>query len=203
MRTRIEDLKKLYVFKITETSESVNEGLNNGNQNYIKEQMESLKSEILKLGKSQLQARTFAKSEYQALKDAISDIHGNNDGIIEAIIKDLLAIADGLEAGIQSGNLISNQEDNSWINGMKIVRQRVMELLEKLGVHPIQSLGTEFNPFFHKAIDIGNNPEVNDNIILAEQRRGYVRNNKVIRYAEVIVNRQLNEFAEQKGEINE
>ncbi len=203
MRKRAENLKKLDVFRITETPENVDE--DNNNQNHIKEQIESLKSEILKLGKSQLQARTFAKSEYQSLKDAISAINGNNDGAIETVINDLLSIADGLEAGIQSGNIISNPEASSWISGMMIVHQRVMELLEKLDVHPIQSLGTEFNPLFHRAIDMGNNPGVDDNIVIVEQRRGYVRDSKVIRYAEVVVNKQLDQLniIEQEDKIYE
>ena len=203
MLKKSEYLKKLHVFRITEKPEVLDEDTNNNNQNHIKEQIESLKSEILKLGKAQLQSRTYAKSEYQALKDAISAIHSNNDEMIEMVIKDLMAIADGLESGIQSGDMISNSEASSWIDGMMIVHQRVIELLEKLDVHPIQSLGTEFNPFFHKAIDMESNPDIDDNIILAEHRRGYIRDSKVIRYAEVIVNRQLNEFAEQRGEIDD
>lgn len=192
MGKRAEHLKKLDIFRITETPENIDEGINNdGQKKQIEEQIESLKSEIIKLGRSQLQARTFAKTEYQSLKDAIAGINGNNDETMQRVIKDLLSIADGLESGIQSGSRISNPEAGSWIGGMKIVHQRVMELLKKLDVQPIKSQGVEFDPFLHNAIDIGNNPEFKDNIVIVEQRRGYIRNGKVIRHAEVIVNRQL------------
>ena len=52
MGRRIEYLKKLHVFRITETPENIDIGINNDSQNHIKEQMESLKSEIAKLGRS-------------------------------------------------------------------------------------------------------------------------------------------------------
>jgi len=47
-----------------------------------------------------------------------------------------------------------------------------------------------------------NDSEIRDNIILVEQRRGYVRNGKIIRHAEVIVNRQF-EKLEGENEVYE
>lgn len=50
------------------------------------------------------------------------------------------------------------------------------------------------------AVAVEHTQEVSDNIVLEEQRRGYVRGDKVIRFAEVIVNKQTLEHAIQVEE---
>lgn len=191
--------KEMAVFKIIEEPDEID----SNDQEPIIAQLEAVKSEVIKLGKSQLQSRTFAKTEYQALKDAISNISGKDNEIIETVINELLAIADGLESGIRSGMMLSIPEADSWIEGMDMVYQRAMDLLEKLEIQPIQALGKEFDPFLHKAVAIESKPEIGNNIIIEEQRRGYMRNGKVIRHSEVVINSFLDEFLKQEEEINE
>ena len=192
-------LKHLDVFGITEEPESA---INSGSQEDIGEKLELLKAEVLKLGKSQIQTRTFARSEYQALREAIEMISANNDGITDMVIEGLLPIADGLDAGIKTGNEMPDSEMDSWIDGLRIVHQRVMELLDRLDVHPLHSVGENFDPARHTAVAVEHKQEVSDNVVLEEQRRGYMRGEKVIRYAEVIVNKRSHEHAiqvEQNG----
>ena len=94
-------LKYLDVFKITEEPEEV---ASSGYSDNVLERFELLKAEILKLGKSQLQARMFAKSEYQALREAIDTLSANgSDPVADMVIEGLLSIADGLDAGIKAG----------------------------------------------------------------------------------------------------
>jgi len=167
------------------------------------ERLESLRAEILKLGKAQIQTRMFAESEYRALREAIQEFFAGNDHVAEMVIEDLFSIADGLEAGIRAGGAISSPEMGSWLDGMKIVHQRVMELLEKFDVYPLHSVGKLFDPSLQVAVAVEHLQEVDDNIILEEQRRGYTRGDKVIRYAEVVVNKQPRESAVWVEETNE
>lgn len=191
-------LKYLDVFRITEEPEEV---ASSGHNDNVLERLELLKAEILKLGKSQLQARMFAKSEYQALRETIDTFSdSNNDPVIDMVIEDLLSIADGLDAGIKAGREIPNSEVGSWLNGMNIVHQRVIELLEKFDVHPFRSVGQPFDPAQHTAVAVEHIEDVNEHMVLDEQRRGYIRGDKVIRYAEVVVNKQPQEHAMQVEE---
>jgi hypothetical protein len=116
------------------------------------------------------------------------------------VIGHLFSIADGLEAGIRAGETMSNPEMGSWLDGIRIVHRRVIELLEKFDVHPFYSVGKPFDPSLHTAVAVEHAQEINDNIILEEQRRGYIRAGKVIRYAEVVVNKRLREPAMQMEE---
>ncbi len=160
--------------------------------NIIEEKLDIIKEEIARLGRIQARARHLAESEYKSLFEAISSI--SNDSLIEVIIDDLLVIADGLDAGIKAGEKIFDYEISSWIEGLKIVRHRVSELLEKIGIHPVNSIGTYFDPEIHKAVAVNTDPNYDDSIILDEYKCGYTRNGKIIRHAEVIVNKINNSF---------
>ncbi len=197
MRKKGSEFKYLNIFEITEEPEKATDS---GNHDGLAEKLDSLKAEILKLGKSQMQNRVFTKSEYRTLREAIETLSDDNDHMTEMVIEDLLSIADGLDAGILAGDEISNPETASWLNGMKIVQRRVMGLLEKFDIHPLQSIGKPFDPSLHMAVDVEYMQEVDDNIVLEEQRRGYMRGDKVIRHAEVIVNKQSREHAAQVEE---
>ena len=81
MRQKGSDLKDRDIFRITEEPEEV---ANSKHNNSVPEKLELLKAEILKLGKSQLQTRVFAKSEYQSLRETIELFAANNDQVAEA-----------------------------------------------------------------------------------------------------------------------
>jgi molecular chaperone GrpE (heat shock protein) len=80
-----------------------------------------------------------------------------------------------------------------WVNGLNLVRERLLAVLESGGVTPIPSVGQMFDPYLHVAVgtstQIPAGMEVTPNIIVAEERRGYRTQAGVIRFAEVVVYR--------------
>ena len=194
-------LKDADIFKITEEPEidtyeqdSDNVYLNSAtNISVIPEKLDELKEEIIKLGKVLVRTRSSSESEYKLLRESIANISVNNDDIVEEIVGDLLSIVDGLDAGIRAGKEISYYGIDSWINGIEIVQQRIIELLEKLNIQPIDCIGNQFDPSFHIAVGVANNQDFDDNTIIDEHRRGYMRDGNVLRYAEVVVNKFANQ----------
>jgi molecular chaperone GrpE len=170
------------------------------NMSIIPEKLDELKEEITKLGKVLVRTRSSSESEYKLLRESIANISVGNDDIVEdrkseileEIVGDLFSIVDGLDAGIRAGQEISDDGIDSWISGIEIVQQRIIELLEKLNIQPIDCLGNQFDPSFHIAVGVANNQDFDDNTIIDEHRRGYMRNGKVLRYAEVVVNKFTN-----------
>ncbi len=76
-----------------------------------------------------------------------------------------------------------------WLDGLRLVRERLLAILEAGGVTPIPTIGQPFDPYLHVAVDAtseGNGPA---GTIVAEERRGYRTPNGVLRYAEVVVYR--------------
>jgi len=194
-------LKDADIFKITEEPEidtneqdSDNGSLSSAtNISIIPEKLDELKEEITKLGKVLVRIRSSSESEYKLLRESIANLSVNNDDMVEVIVGDLLPIVDGLDAGIRAGKEISDYGIDSWIDGIEIVQQRIMELLEKINIQPINCIGDQFDPIFHVAVGVANNQDFGDNTILDEHRRGYMSDGKVLRYAEVVVNKLTNQ----------
>jgi len=78
----------------------------------------------------------------------------------------------------------------AWLEGLRLLRDRVWAMLEEAGVRVIPTVGQSFNPYLHVAVGTAEDDNTPPGIIVAEQRRGYQLGDKVLRFAEVIVARQ-------------
>ena len=72
-------------------------------------------------------------------------------------------------------------KDTGNIEGLDSILKNMDSLLEKNNVIPIDALGEIFDPNLHEAISIINDPELDDNTITKEIRKGYISHNKIIR----------------------
>jgi molecular chaperone GrpE len=81
----------------------------------------------------------------------------------------------------------------AWLDGLILVRERLMGVLKAGGVTPIPSVGHLFDPYLHVAVgtsaQLPAGMESTPNIIVNEERRGYRTQAGVIRFAEVVVYR--------------
>ena len=80
-----------------------------------------------------------------------------------------------------------------WLDGLRLVRQRLLAILEAGDVTPILTIGEIFDPYRHVAVGTSEHPPEGiaaaPGVIVAEERAGYQSPTGVIRYAEVIVYR--------------
>jgi molecular chaperone GrpE len=77
-----------------------------------------------------------------------------------------------------------------WLDGLRLLRERLLAILEAGGVTPIPAVGHPFNPYLHTAVattGTANPQTIEPGTIVAEERRGYQSAAGVLRYAEVIV----------------
>ena len=65
--------------------------------------------------------------------------------------------------------------------GLDSILKNIDSLLEKNNVLPIDALGEIFDPNLHEVISIVTDPELDENTITKEIRKGYISHNKVIR----------------------
>jgi molecular chaperone GrpE len=138
----------------------------------------------------------------QTAQAALDDLRqSQTDAIRQArldLIKALLPVLDGIEAGLRSGAaqikaLLPTSPDAaralaSWLKGQQLLRERLLKLLESEGVTPIPAVGQSFDPYQHVAVKAVNDPTKKTGVIVAEERRGYRYGDTVLRYADVIVN---------------
>ena len=72
--------------------------------------------------------------------------------------------------------------------GYEMATRRFDRALSNVGIMPIEAVGRPFDPKQMKAVGKQSDPEVAAGIVLAEETGGFIRNNEVVRTAEVIVN---------------
>jgi molecular chaperone GrpE len=99
------------------------------------------------------------------------------------IILSLLELLDGFERALQH----VGDAPSSWTEGVKTIYRKLVNLLERQGVTPIQSLGQAFDPRLHEAIDSVRSGDHSPGTVLDEVQRGYRWGDELLRPARVRV----------------
>jgi len=73
------------------------------------------------------------------------------------------------------------------MEGMEKVYRQLMDELEKLGVRPIEALGTDFDPNIHNAVMQEETEEYGSGKVCKELQKGYMLNDSVVRHSMVSV----------------
>lgn len=103
----------------------------------------------------------------------------------ESLIKDILPIVDDFERAIKSFDQTTDTETIK--AGVELIYHKLVKLLESKGVTPIESLGQDFDVEKHECITQFDAGEKNKGKVIDQVEKGYRQNDKVIRYAKVIV----------------
>jgi molecular chaperone GrpE len=77
----------------------------------------------------------------------------------------------------------------AWLQGLAMVRTRFLALLATADIYPIQAEGQPFDPRLHLAMATESRSDAPDGTVVVVLRKGYRQRNRVLRYAEVAVNR--------------
>tara|TARA_Y100000034_G_scaffold29691_2_gene36042 strand:+ start:1841 stop:2335 length:495 start_codon:yes stop_codon:yes gene_type:complete len=101
----------------------------------------------------------------------------------ELILK-LLPLLDNFDLALKN---TENHED--FVKGVELIFAQFVEVLEKQGLHKIDSVGKVFNPHIHEALMQDKNENKKDNEIVEEFQTGYTLNDQVIRNSKVKVNK--------------
>lgn len=101
------------------------------------------------------------------------------------IIKKYLAVKDDLDRALK--NLPESLQDEPWINGIKLIEQKLSSLLNSEGIEIVPAEGEAFDPMVHEAITSEENEEVESGFIIEVVQQGYKLGDRVIRPALVRV----------------
>ncbi len=116
----------------------------------------------------------------------------------EELIKSLLPVLDGLDAAFESGRgqvlkqpmpADTRRAIIAWLDGVRLARMRLLDVLKAHNVTPIPTVGQTFDPHRHVAVAADTSGRAPEGTILSEDRRGYTTPDKVLRFAEVLVAR--------------
>ena len=122
-------------------------------------------------------------AEFENYKKRSQKERENIYGMITGdVVATMLPIMDNLEKASEA-----KTEDIGYQEGVKLVVRQFSEALKRLGLEPIETVGTRFNPEFHEAVSHVEDSTKGEQEIVQEYRKGYKIGNKVVRHSMVIV----------------
>ncbi len=102
------------------------------------------------------------------------------------ILKDLLPVVDDFERAIANNENIDDA--NSIKEGVNIIYNKFKAILESQGLKSMEAKGKPFDSELHEAIaNVPVGDEKEKGIVIDDVEKGYYLNEKVIRYAKVVV----------------
>ena len=104
----------------------------------------------------------------------------------ENFIKKILPVVDDFERSLK--HLAESEENSSVTDGIKMIYDKLMKILDDQGVKKIDSVGKPFDVHFHEALLQKKDEQQPPHSVLDELETGYLYQDKVIRHAKVIVN---------------
>ena len=118
-----------------------------------------------------------ALADFQNLnRKTLSDIQNGVNAKVDEFILDFLKIYDDF---IRAKEVFSESKINT--DGLNSILKNMDSLLKKYQISSIDALGEIFDPNSHEAISIITDPDLDDNTITKEIRKGYISQNRVIR----------------------
>ena len=98
------------------------------------------------------------------------------------VIEKILPVVDNFERGLAGADA-----GDPFVDGMNKIYKQLTAMLTDLGVTPIESVGTEFDPNIHNAVMHVEDESVGENIVVEEFQKGYKYKDSVVRHSMVKV----------------
>lgn len=146
--------------------------------------MEAERDEIFK--NNQRRAKDFEAFKTRAERER-TETFQNQIGNLATL---MLPALDNLHRALDSAENLPGEKSESFQNfydGVGMVSEQISEILNKMGIRPIETVGEPFDPHFHEAVATESTDEFPPNTICGELLRGYMAGDKVIRHSLVKV----------------
>ncbi len=116
---------------------------------------------------------------------------------LEEFAKELLPFLDNLERAIAVAKETKDME--KMIEGIELTLSGYFKTLERFGLKTFVAEGHRFDPNYHEALSVEENPDVEENTVLKELLRGYTLHDRVIRPALVVVSKKNQSAGQKEG----
>jgi molecular chaperone GrpE len=149
----------------------------------VENETETLKSQIAELKDKYLRlVADFDNFRKRSAKERLELIQTASKDLITS----LLTVLDDSERAEKQ--MLVTQDIEAIKEGEKLVFNKLRNTLQSKGLKPMETIGHDFNPEFHEAIT--EVPAPNEKMkgkVLDEVEKGYYLNDKIIRFAKVVV----------------
>lgn len=120
---------------------------------------------------------------------AEKDVESAHKFGLEKFCNALLPVVDNLERAQQSAGITEDEAVKSLLQGVELTHKSFIDVLSKFNLEQVDPLGEPFDPQFHQAITMVENPDAEPNSVLDVMQKGYTLNGRLIRPAMVVVSK--------------
>lgn len=117
-------------------------------------------------------------------KRAARDVENARKYALENFGRDLLAVRDSLEMGIQAAD---NADVDTLLEGKEATLKLLTTTLERFGIEEVDPIGQPFDPEFHEAMTMQPSADAEPGSVLTVIQKGYSLNGRLLRPAMVVV----------------
>jgi len=103
---------------------------------------------------------------------------------VESLVEHILPVLDAFDRALDGSGDGANAE---YRKGFELIRKQLWDALAKQGLKRVESVGKDFNPHFHHAIETVETSEHADGVVIDELQPGYLFHERVLRPAMVRV----------------
>lgn len=127
------------------------------------------------------------QAEMENLKKRIQkDLESAHKYALESFAKELLAVLDSLELGLQAASGES-PEVQKFREGSELTIKQFESVFTKFNIEVVNPIGQPFNPELHQAMAMQPSADAEPNSVLNVFQKGYVLNGRLLRPAMVVV----------------
>ncbi|MEJ2418240.1 MAG: nucleotide exchange factor GrpE [Exilibacterium sp.] len=131
------------------------------------------------------QALRFQAEAQNAARRAKQDVEKAHKFGLEKFVGDLLPVVDNLERAIDA---TEGAEDMKAVTeGVELTLKSFVDTLKRHNVESLDPAGQPFDPQYHQAMTIVENPEVEPNTVINVFQKGYTLHGRLVRPAMVVV----------------
>ncbi len=144
----------------------------------------------------QLQLEQAKEQALRALADtqnvrrrAEKDVESAHKFALDKFCNALLPVVDNLERAQQVAGAGEDEAVKGILQGVELTHKSFIDVLNKFNLEQIDPLGEPFDPQFHQAMTMVENPDAEPNSVIDVMQKGYVLNGRLIRPAMVVVSK--------------
>lgn len=103
------------------------------------------------------------------------------------VVREWLPVLDNLDRAEWAADQFQSDEARGIAEGIVMIRKQIQDVMDKLGIKPIDCCGQPFDPNLHDAVMHVEDESAETSIVVEELRKGYMRDDRVIRHSVVKV----------------
>ena len=115
---------------------------------------------------------------------------------LESLTEKLLPVLDSFEKAVEKAADDGQESDGSvhaTLEGVELSYRLFIDVLQKAGIKSIDPTGEPFDPEYHEAMSMLENPDAEPGSVLEVVQKGYTLNDRLVRPARVLVAKDMSE----------